>query len=170
MAAKKHRVVVMGKTERTTDIPEYADLGTVFPETDWNTYRAISGTRVRPISSTSEENLTCLPDDFYAGESSLVWTLAHGVHDLGLPEVDPAFPNALQATYDLAMAAGRWAKTTATTGPEDYWVAGTLAWFGASTRLPVGTPAAVTAYDPPLGALLARFLPATTFRPSCYAN
>jgi hypothetical protein len=170
MAVNNHRVVVIAESERTTDIPEYADLYTVFPNTDWNTFRAVSPTPVRPVSSTSEENLRCLPGDFYEGESALVWTLAHGLLDLGIVEVDPQFGSKLQAAYTSAMASGLWARTSATANVDDYWAAGSQAWFSATTHLPVRSRDELASYDAPLADLLGTYLPADDWRPSCYGN
>jgi hypothetical protein len=170
LAGNQHRVAVIALDEQATDIPEYANLGTVFPNTDWNTYRAISPTTVRPVSSTSEENLRCLPGDMYEGESSLVWTLAHGLRDLAIVAVDPQFGAGVQTAYASAMAKGLWGKTSATASAEDYWIAGNLAWFGSSTRLPVKSRVDLASYDPALADLLAAYLPASDWRPSCYGN
>lgn len=168
LASNNHRVAVIAVDERTTDIPEYANLDTVFPKTDWNTFRAVSPTSVRPVSSTSEENLRCLSGDIYDGESALVWTLAHGLRDLGIVAVEPRFGDQVQAAYSAAMANGLWASTSAAESAQDYWIAGNLAWFGASTHLPVRSREALTGYDAPLAALLASYLPANGWRPSCY--
>jgi hypothetical protein len=170
LATSNHRVAVIAVDERTTDIPEYANLDTVFPKTDWNAYRAVSPTRVRPVSSTSEENLRCLSGDIYPGESSLVWTLAHGLRDLAIVEIEPKLGEEVQTAYAAATASGLWADTTAAASPEDYWVAGNLAWFGASTHLPVTSRASLANYDPALATLLARYLPVNDWRPSCYGH
>ena len=170
MAGNNHRVVVIAENERTTDIPEYADLYTVFPNTDWNTYRAVSPTAVRPISSTSEENLRCLPGDVYEGDSALVWTLAHGLLELGIVDVDPQFAGEVQAAYTSAMAQGLWATTSATENVDDYWAAGSQAWFGASAHLPVKTRDELAGYDATLADLLATYLPANDWRPGCYRD
>jgi hypothetical protein len=169
MARNNHRVAVIGENEQTTDIPEYADLYTVFPNTNWNAYRSLSATRVRPVTSSSEENLRCLPGDMYQGDSALVWALANGLRDLGIVEVDTQFETQIQAAYASAMAAGLWAKTSAADSAEDYWASGSLAWFGSSTHLPVKSRDDLAVYDAPLMALLGKYLPANDWRPSCYS-
>jgi hypothetical protein len=170
MARNNHRVAVIALNEQTTDIPEYADLYSVFPNTDWNAYRSVSATRVRPVTSSSEENLRCLTDDMYEGDSALVWALSFGLRDLGISEVDTQFGTQLQAAYTSAMAAGLWARTSAADNSGDYWAAGSLAWFGASTHLPVKSRSDLAVYDAPLTDLLGRYLPANDWRPSCYSN
>jgi hypothetical protein len=170
LAGKSHRVAVIAADERTTDIPEYANLDTVFPNTDWNSYRALSATLVRPVTSASEENLRCLPGDMYEGDSALVWTLAHGLRDLGIVEVDPQFGGKVQTAYTSAMAKGLWAATSAAESAEEYWTAGNMAWSSASTHLPVRSRDDLANYDPALAALVAAYLPANDWRPSCYGN
>jgi hypothetical protein len=170
LAGNNHRVAVIALEERTTDIPEYSDLDTVFPNTDWNAYRALSATRVRPVSSTSEENLRCLPGDMYEGDSALVWTLAHSLRDLAIVEVDPQFGGLVQAAFTSAMANGLWANTSAAESAAEYWIAGNLVWFSTSTRLPVKSRGELASYDPPLATLLGAYLPANDWRPSCYGN
>ena len=164
LAANRLHVAVLATGERTTDIPEHADLYSAFPDTDWNTLRSIGATRARPVASTGEENLLCLPGDIYAGETTLVWVLALALGDLGIVEVDPQFRSHVQSAYDTATAAGLWAGTK---DADDYWARGVQAWFGANSRLPVTTRKALADYDPPLAALLSAWLPADAWRPSC---
>jgi hypothetical protein len=140
MAGHNHRVAVIAENERTTDIPEYADLYTVFPSTDWNAYRA------------------------------LIWTLAHGLLDLGIVDIDPQFGGEVQTAYTAAMAKGLWPNTSATANADDYWAVGSLAWFGASTRLPVKSRDELAGYDAPLADLLGTYLPASDWRSSCYGD
>jgi hypothetical protein len=168
LAKNNHHVAVIGENEQTTDIPEYADLYTVFPNTEWNAKRALGATRVRPVTSSGEENLRCLPGDIYQGRSSLIEMLAHGLRDLGISEVDSEFRNKVQKAYTSAMAQGLWSTTSATEDAEAYWSIGTLAWFGANSRLPVDSRQDLMGYDAPLAALLDTYLPANDWHPTCY--
>jgi hypothetical protein len=165
LAANRLHVAVLAAGERTTDIPEHADLYSAFPDTDWNTLRSIGATRARPVASTGEENLLCLPGDPYAGETTLVWVLALGLGDLGIVEVDAQFGTRVQSAYDAAMAGGLWAGTK---DADHYWATGGQAWFGANSRLPATTREALADYDPPLAALLSAWLPADEWKPGCY--
>jgi hypothetical protein len=168
LAANDFHVAVLARSERTTDIPEYADLYAVFPDTDWNQLRGIGATHARPVASGSEENLLCLSGDIYAGQSILVQMTAHALRDLGIVDVDAQFGGAIRAAYASAMSAGLWADTFAAEDPDVYWAAGSQAWFGANSHLPVNDRAAVTAYDPGLGALLAQYLPSDRIHLGCY--
>src|SRR4029079_954575 len=59
-------VVVMGRNEVTTEIPEYANLYTTNPPDDWDSYRGIGATKVIPVTSAGEENVLCERNDPYA--------------------------------------------------------------------------------------------------------
>lgn len=168
LAASHFRIAVLGLDERTTDIPEYADLYAAFPDTDWNETRGLGATRVRPVSSCAEENLRCLPGDIYPGQVLLVQMAAHGLRDLGIAQVDNQFMGQLRSAYAAAMDNRLWTGTYATTNPDVYWAIGTQAWFRANATTPVEGRAAVTEYDPPLAALLAAYLPPQGWQPDCY--
>ena len=45
-----------------------------------------------------------------------------------------------------------------------------MAWFGASTRLPVESRDELVAYDAPLATSLAAYLPVTNWRLGCYGD
>jgi hypothetical protein len=162
------RVAVLAQSEVTTDIPEYADLYTAFPDKDWNTLRGIGATRIRPVASCAEENLLCLPGDPFASASVLVQMLGHGLRDLGIKAIDSEFGSQVQSAYASALAQGLWAGTAAAANVQDYWAVTTEAWFGVNSRLPARGHAAVMQYDPSLGALFAAYLPADDWRPGCY--
>jgi hypothetical protein len=168
LANKRHHVAVLAEGEKTTDIPEYADLYQVFPETDWNAYRAISATPERPVTSSDEANLRCLPNDIYPDTSALVSRLAYSVRLLALLEIDTQFRSQARAAYDAAMSQGLWANTVATKSAEDYWAVGCTAWLGTNPRLPANSSDALSTYDPGLAALVGAYLPKNEWRSSCY--
>jgi alpha-glucosidase len=83
-------VAVIGLDEVLTDLPEYSDLYETNPGVDWNyTVRSLGASPQRPVSSVGEENLLCLTDDLFAGESITIHSLAHGLRSLGIVEIDP---------------------------------------------------------------------------------
>lgn len=168
LAAHHVRVAVLGTGEVTTDIPEYADLYAAFPGTDWNSMRGIGATQPRPVLSAGEENLLCLPGDVVAGQSILVEMLAYALHDLAIGDVDAQFRSRLQAVYAAAMSSGLWAGTRASENADDYWVMGAQTWFSANLGAPAKTRAELVTYDAALAGLLAGYLPADDWRPSCY--
>ena len=126
------RVGVIGVGQVTTDLPEHADLNEVFPlpDGDWDTRtRGVAATLARPLTSAAEENLLCLPDDRYLGESILVHEFAHTVHEQGVAVVDATFDGRLDAAYDAAIAAGTWSGTYAATNAIEYWAEGVQSYF-----------------------------------------
>jgi hypothetical protein len=168
LAAAHLRVAVVATSEHSTDIPEYADLYSAFPGTDWDSLRGLSATRARPVASAGEENLMCLPGDIYTGDSVLVWMLAHALRDLAIGDVDPQFPARLQSAYTSAMDNGLWANTNATADPGAYFAQGAQVWYSASAAGPANTRAELWTYDPTLATLVADFLPADDWKASCY--
>ncbi|MCS7015648.1 MAG: hypothetical protein NZM42_05935 [Gemmatales bacterium] len=121
------RVVVMAYNERTTDVPEHADLR---PADYWDRRaRGLGATRIRPAISCGEENLLEYPGDPYRGENILVHEFAHTIHQIGMREVDKTFDRRLREAYDSAMKAGLWKGTYAATNPSEYWAEGVQAWF-----------------------------------------
>jgi len=79
------RIGVIGRDQVTSDMPEYRDIYEQFPGTDWDTRaRGLGATPFIPLSTVGEENVLCLADDPYLGESILVHEFAHTVHVMGL--------------------------------------------------------------------------------------
>jgi hypothetical protein len=169
------RLAVVGSDERVTDVPEYADLAgtrTDTPGVDWNDRaRGLGATRLRPVTSSSEENLLCSPCDRYHGESVLVHELGHTLAQIGLAS-DGDFQKALRQAYDEATKRGLWRGTYAATNVHEYWAEGVQDWFDANlhdvaNHNAVHTRAQLAVYDPALHALLARVLPEDSWRYSC---
>jgi hypothetical protein len=162
--AARVRVGVIGVEQRTTDLPEHADLNEAFPEgADWNDRtRGVAATSARPLTSAAEENLRCLPGDRYAGESILVHEFAHTVHEQGVATVDATFQGRLDAAYVAAMDADRWTDTYAATNAIEYWAEGVQSYFDVNgfadpadgVHNGVATRADLQVYDPALYALV----------------
>jgi hypothetical protein len=159
------RVAILARSERTTDIPEYADLPREFPGTDWNRRApGLEATRERPVACAGEENLLGLPEDPYRGEDILTHEFAHTMHTLGLRHADPEFERALRRAFENARSQGLWKGTYASTSPEEYWAEGVQSWFdrNRSADPPDGVHNAIATrerlrvYDPELARLLER--------------
>ncbi len=157
IAKRGVRLVVMAKTELTTDVPEHADLT---PKAYWDRRaRGLGATLARPATSAAEENLLELPGDPYATESILVHEIAHTIHQHGVAVVDPTFARRLTAAYAHARAAGLWAGTYAGTNEDEYWAEATQSWFDTNRANdaehgPIDTRAKLVAYDREVAALL----------------
>jgi pimeloyl-ACP methyl ester carboxylesterase len=161
MLEDRIRFGILGEEQLTLDMPEYADLQEVFPDVDWNTRaRGLGATWARPLVSSAEENLLCLPSDRYAGESITVHEFAHTFLDHGIAKLDPGFLQRVQDAYADAMATGRWAMTYAAENAAEYWAEGVQSWFGTNLRSSpadgvhgeVDTRAALLDHDPALAA------------------
>jgi hypothetical protein len=159
------RIGVIGRDQVTSEMPEYRDLYEQFPGTDWDTRaRGLGATPFIPLSTVGEENVLCLADDPYLGESILVHEFAHTVHVMGLDVVDPGFSVRLAALYDEAMSAGLWSGTYAATNPEEYLAEAVQSYFDTNQVGPPGgdgihndvdTRAELAAYDPAIHDLIA---------------
>lgn len=174
------RVAVIGATEVTTDIPEYA---TLVPADWWNSRtRGVGATAARPVSSAGEENLLGLPGDRYVGESIMVHEFGHTLFEMGVRTLDRGADLQLDQIYQKAMAAGLWQNTYATTNYREYWAEGVQCWFDANPRGltaangihgPVATREALQKYDPALAAFIAGIFGNVAWRwdrPGLHAN
>jgi hypothetical protein len=174
MMGQGMRVAVIARDEVTTDIPEYRNLYTTFPDGKWDELRGVGATLAIPVSSVGEENLLCLASDKYAGRSVLVQSFATAVL-LGLEATDATFEPRLQAAYDATVAAGRWKDTFALLNPIEYYVEGVEDWFEADieaspangTHNEINTRPELVDYDPALAALVAETMPDDGWRPRC---
>lgn len=163
------KVVVMAKTEVTTDVPEHAFLKND-PETDWDKRaRGLGGDREDPTTSCAEENVLCLEGDRYWEEDILVHEFAHAIHQLGIVPVYPEIDVELKTALDAALAEGKWVDTYAGSNIYEYWAEGVQSWFNVNKeRNPVdgvhnavNTREELQSYDPALYAIIAKYFPAT---------
>jgi hypothetical protein len=127
LAEKKIRLAVMASTELTTDVPEHSDLT---PKDYWDQRsRGLGATLARPAVSCAEENVLCYETDRYKGESILVHEFAHAVFQMAIELYEPDMRTRLDAAFQAAMAAGRFANTYAATNADEYWAEGVQDWF-----------------------------------------
>ncbi|MBX9584745.1 MAG: hypothetical protein K2X87_30955 [Gemmataceae bacterium] len=155
LAKARVRVAVIGKAERTTQLPEYAGLR---DEADYWDRRArgLGATRAAPASSVGEENLLGLTGDRYRGESIMVHEFAHTLHTMGLNRVDRGFEPRLREAFAAAKQRGLWPDTYAATNPLEYWAEGVQSYFDCNQKPQPGvhnevaTGPALKRYDPDL--------------------
>ena len=161
--AKTIRIAIIGAHEQTTDIPEYRNLNTLYPGTDWNKRtRGVGATDEIPVISAGEENLLGLPGDRYKGQGIFLHEFGHTIADMGVSVVDKSFTPQLQADLRIALANNEWTDTYAGSNYHEYWAVGTQIWFGCGFTSPkpngvynqIGTRAQLRTYDPRLYRML----------------
>jgi hypothetical protein len=156
MIKNKIRVAVMAYSERTTDIPEHRDMK---PKAYWNMRaRGLGASRQTPVVSCAEENLLNYRGDPYSTENILIHEFGHGIHGVGLAEVDPTFGARLRKTYKDAKDKGLWKGTYAGSNAGEYWAEAVQSWFDTnrqndSQHNHVDTREELKAYDPELAKL-----------------
>ncbi|MCY3694036.1 MAG: hypothetical protein OXG77_02350 [Chloroflexi bacterium] len=176
LASAGTKIAVIARSERLTQIPEYADLYELFPDTDWDSPPGggLGATAALPVASTREANLLCFEDDAYRHSDVLVHVLAQTVLDVGIraqPGGDQFLARLSQA-YDRALAAGLWRHTYASEGIEAYWAEGAQSWFDLNgpprfDQNDVNTRVELEAYDPELAGLLREVFGTASVNSSC---
>ena len=177
MILNKIRVGIIGETEKPTQMPEYRDLYTAFPGTDWdNRARAYGATTARPLTTDCEENMLCKSNDRYKGEEILTHEFSHAIHELGLRFTVPAFDSELQAAYDNAKSKGLWTNTYAISEIREYWAEGVQDWFNCNLEVTpangvhnqINTRAELQTYDVMLYNLIKKYFTSDNVKHGCY--
>lgn len=167
MLEYKARVGIIGATEVTTDMPEYAFLRDD-PNTDWDERsRGLGGTIWVPLTTGAEENILCLALDRYKAEDILIHEFAHAIHGMGIRFVESDFETRLSAIYANAINSGKWQNTYAATNFSEYWAEGVQCWYNVNAQNSpsdgihnhVNTRSELLQYDPDLYNLINEFLP-----------
>jgi hypothetical protein len=174
MIARKWRTGVIAEVEMTMDIPEYANMkrpGASKEEPVSQADRDYHANRSRGLGGNpttgAEENLLGYPNTRYWGEHIFVHEFAHAIMGGGIRDVDPKMFAEIRASYDAAMAAGKYLhldgrKHYATTNAGEYWAEGVQWWFFSNYgecftgNVKVETPEEFAAYDPTLNELIGR--------------
>jgi hypothetical protein len=171
LAEKKIKLALIGKDEKTRDIPDYADLD---PSYDTRT-RGLGATLARPTVSGAEENVLCYSSDVYKGESILVHELSHAIFDIAIELYEPSMKTRLEAAYEAALAAGKYKDTYAATTVQEYWAEGAQNWFDTNITVSppngihneIGTRDQLKTYDPDLAQLVSEVFGDRPWRYSC---
>ena len=180
MIADGARLVVLGRAEKLSDLPEFRESKSLggFEEVRYLDYDP-----KLKLTVVAEENVLALPSDPFAGEGVIVGLLARGLYrvtagrpadpefekrpekqqyELRVKRLDVEFDRRLQAAFEAAMARGLWTGTAAARDRIEYWAWGMEAYFDASgpSHPPDGADRAITtrealkAYDPDLYGLV----------------
>ena len=156
LAENRIRLGIMAVCERTTDLPEHADLE---PAAFWDVRaRGLGASRQRPCVSCGEENLLHNPGDPYSTESIMVHEFAHAIHLMAVNDLDPTFDQRLKASYESAMKKGLWKGMYAAENHCEYWAEAVQSWFDTnrendSIHNHVNTREELIEYDPALAEL-----------------
>jgi alpha-glucosidase len=148
-AMVKHgtRLVIIGKDQVYTDMPEYRDS----PNAAYLNER-VRGTGGFGVTSFGEENLLNLALDRYDDESIAVHEFCHTI-DAALRRIDPTWTRRLRETYRAAIDKGLWKNTYAATNQAEYWAEICQSYFDCNrvnnwNHGPVGTREQLKLHDP----------------------
>jgi alpha-glucosidase len=146
MVENKMYLIVIGKDQVYTDMPEYRN----HPDPAFQNER-VRGTGGRP-TSFGEENLLSLPLDRYDDESIAVHEFCHTI-DGALRSIDRDWPRRLGAAYRNAVARGRYRYAYAAGNPGEYWAEVGQSYFDCNrvnnwNHGPIGTREQLKVYDP----------------------
>lgn len=179
MAARGFRLGIIGTHQRAVELPEYRDLPSTYPDTDWDAARAYGATPRRPLAAAPEENLLCSAADTYPGQSVLTHELGHSVLDMAVVPVDPSFEARIRSAYRAAAAMAVYRNTYAMTNVDEYWAEGVQDFFNASRAAygpdgggdgydgPIHDRATLRQADPALYGLIAEVFTELDWQPSC---
>lgn len=147
MARFGTRLIVIGKDQVYTDMPEYRNA----PNPAYLNER-VRGTGGLDVTSFGEENLLNLPLDRYDDESIAVHEFCHTV-DAALAQLDPGWRTRLRQTFQGALAKGLWKNTYAASSAGEYWGELAQSYFDCNrvnnwNHGPIGTREQLEKYDP----------------------
>jgi len=146
MAENKMYLIIIGKDQVYTDMPEYSD----HPNPEYQNER-VRGTGGKP-TSFGEENLLSLPLDRYDDESIAVHEFCHTI-DGTLRSMDPEWTERRNRVYRNAIDNGLWKHSYAAGNPAEYWAEVAQCYFDCNrvnnwNHGPIGTREQLKSYDP----------------------
>lgn len=147
MAKGGTRLIIIGKDQVYTDMPEYRSTGNAAFMNE-----RVRGTGGLGVTSFGEENLLNLAGDRYDDESIGVHEFLHTI-DAALRRMDPAWSGRLGETYKAAMAKGLWKNTYAASNQAEYWAEIAQCYFDCNrinnwNHGPIATREQLKQYDP----------------------
>jgi len=174
------RLVVLGRTEKLSDLPEFQDAKN---RNELDLVRYFDYSPALKLMVVPEESVLGLPKEPFAGKDVVVGAFARGMYlataqrpvdpefdkrrdkqqyELRVKRLDVEFDERLKKLFEAATGKGLWKGTAAVHTRADYWAAGVEAYFDAAGQgvapngadRPITTREALTAYDPDLYALV----------------
>lgn len=151
LIADSVKLVVLGRSERIADLPEYKRLA---DKRDIDALaRSLDYAPALRLIVVAEENVMRDPRDPEVGDNAVVRGFAHALYrvtgrrpvdtipvpqgqvqqyELRVTRMDIRFDQRLDSLHRMAVAAHKWAGTAALRDREAYWTRGVLAYFDAS--------------------------------------
>jgi len=126
MAAKGTRLIIIGKDQLYSDMPEYRNT-----ENPAYVNERVRGTGGFDVTSFGEENLLNLLLDRYDDESISVHEFCHTI-DSALSSIDSGWRARLRKTFRDALDKGLWKNAYAGSNPAEYWAEICQAYFDCS--------------------------------------
>ncbi len=147
MAKNGTRLIVIGKDQVYTDMPEYRN----HPNPQYQNER-VRGTGGFDVTSFGEENLLNLPLDRYDDESIAVHEFCHTI-DAALSRIDSAWRERLGQTYRNALNRGLWKNAYTASNVAEYWAEICQSYFDCNrvnnwNHASIGTREQLKQYDP----------------------
>jgi hypothetical protein len=141
------RLIVMGKDQVYTDMPEYRN----HPNPKYQNER-VRGTGGLGVTSFGEENLLNLAIDRYDDESIAVHEFCHTI-DAALRRIDPGWGKRLGETFRAAKDKGLWTYAYAGGNQAEYWAEICQSYFDCNrinnwNHNSIGTREQLKLYDP----------------------
>jgi len=163
---------VIGKNEMQTSLPEYSHMDSEY----WDQRaRGLGGSIGFPITSSAEENLLCLRDDKYYGESIAIHEFAHTISLMGLGDDFDSLLVEFTELYESAMEQELWENTYAGSDIQEYWAEGVQSYFNANAQSVIGdgvhnhvnTREELAEYDLALYEFISRIFNGFRWTPTC---
>ncbi|GMH39560.1 hypothetical protein BSKO_07458 [Bryopsis sp. KO-2023] len=150
------KVAIIGKKQKTSDIPEHHFVTLAGDRSIDHSTRGLGGTTINPLCSVGEENMLMEDDQSYPSENLLIHEMGHSVKTLGLSYEQK---QRLTESYYRAYHGGTYDNSSYIMfDEEEYWAEGTQAWFEATIREDVtsgiNTREKLKAHDPLLASLM----------------
>lgn len=136
MTNKNARVVIMGRYEGITQLPEYVHRKGIEPSWDIH-YRSMGATEDCPITLGAEENILAYQIDPNYAEDIMINALSQSIFTLGISQVTPNSKIQLSDLYKKAIADGKWKNTISANSMIDYWAEGVQDWFDVNAESPM---------------------------------
>jgi hypothetical protein len=154
MIADGARLVVLGRQEKLSDLPEFHNAG---DQAGFDSVRYMDYTPSLKLMVVPEENILQLEGEPFAGKGMVLSIFAKAIYqvstlrpvdgdapksgpkqqyELRVKRLDIDFTKRVQKLYEQAMAKGLWKGASAARSPVEYWAAGVEAYFDAAGNGP----------------------------------